>query len=144
MQTTEDRKCPECGGDGLQIYGERKPAVRTCHVCGGTGASGGKTSLAVPCSAWVGDTAGKTLDRPTAGGWWWLKPSDVARWEPIYVYGDGVELWVDGDDLGDECGDMRTVAEVGGLWAGPLTPPVSPTKKLTDSPGESADNTKIL
>jgi len=73
------------------------------------------------------DSEGQTLTRPTARGWWWLKPNDAARWEPIWVYGDPGSLAVDGDDLGDEDGSMRAVEEVAGLWAGPLTPPVGPT-----------------
>jgi hypothetical protein len=114
-------KCQHCG-DTKWIGGDERPDCAKNLAPEPARPSEGS----VTCSDLVGDTAGQTLNRPTAAGWWWTRPDASCLWRIVEItIGHDGRLWV--QDMGDEEPDVL----LGGLdwweWAGPLVPPVSPT-----------------
>ena len=87
-----------------------------CKPTGEFAASGG-----YPALTW-------SAEKPKAAGWWWANNANAYGWECVLVQTDKR-----GDLVYFQAG-VKDWSPVGGVkeWAGPLTPPVSPTDKLRD------------
>ena len=94
-------------------------------------------------------TEGQTLTRPTAAGWWWWWARSMRtgkdEWTIVqvdsYEWGGSTHLYCHSQGMSDD-GDGGRARVWGGLWAGPLTPPVGPTEKLRRAGAEDGSGTE--
>lgn len=94
-------------------------------------------------NAVLGDTEGQTLNRPTEAGWWWWLARSMRtgkdEWSIVHVesyeWAGETHLFCHSQGMSDggEAGRSRVWC---GLWAGPLTPPVSPNDEVSHGSAE--------